>query len=384
MLDSAVKTWLEISASALQSNVRGIKATLKPDVRFMAVVKSNAYGHGTDAVVEALASEVSWFGVDSLIEAESLMRTGEITTDHSVLILGHTPFAAHDRVVRGGFRQVVYDRPAVESLSAAAQQVGGTAKLHLKVETGTSRQGILVDDIPAFIDWLKNVPAVQLEGVYTHYANIEDTSDATYAMSQLKRFADIVELIDNAGLQPELKHTACSAAVMLHPETQFDLVRVGISLYGLWSSDLTRENVKLQGNLIKLKPVLTWKTRLAQVKSLPAKTPISYGLTEKVTRPSRVAVVPVGYYDGYDRKLSSVASVLVRGQRAKVLGRICMNMFVVDVTDVDGAVAGDEVVLLGSQGDETITAEELAAKIGTINYEVVTRINPLLPRILVD
>jgi len=383
MLDQATKIWIEVSKSALAHNVRAIKAKLKPEVQFMAVVKSHAYGHGLEQVVDAVASEVDWFGVDSLGEAERVQKCKSAKVQ-KILILGHTPHEAHGRVVREGFRQVVYDRAAVESLATAAKKTGKTAKVHLKIETGTSRQGMLAEDVPEFVRWLADVLEVELEGLYTHFANIEDTSDSSYAMSQLARFEEVAQTVRDAGVEPKFLHAACSAAVMLHPETQFNLVRVGISLYGLWSSELTRENVKLKGGDLELQPALTWKTRIAQVKTLPAGTPISYGLTEKVTRDSRIAILPIGYWDGFDRKLSSVGNVLVRGQRAKLLGRICMNMCVVDVTDIADAQAGDEVVLLGQQGQERITAEELAGKIGTINYEVVTRINPLLPRILVD
>ncbi len=381
-MDSAAKTWVEVSKSALVSNVREIRSVLKPDVLFMAVVKSNAYGHGLEQVVEAVCDEVDWFGVDSLLEAERMQDAG--CRMQGIIVLGHTPHEAHGRIVAGNYRQAVYDRAAVESLAVAAKSAGKVAKVHLKIETGTSRQGMLMDDLPEFIEWIKTVSGVELEGVYTHFANIEDTSDETYAMSQLNQFKKAVEMVRSAGVNPRILHTACSAAVMLHPDTHFDLVRVGISLYGLWSSDVTRENVKLRGDQVKLTPAITWKTRIAQVKLLPAGTPISYGLTEKVSRDSCVAVIPVGYWDGYDRKLSSVGTVLVRGHRAKILGRICMNMFVVDVTDIPDALAGDEVVLLGRQGDEQVTAEEIAGKIGTINYEVVTRINPMLPRIIVD
>jgi alanine racemase len=381
MTDAATKTWVETSKSALISNVREIRHALKPNVKFMAVVKSNAYGHGIAQTVRAVGDEVDWFGVDSLGEAEEVRRggAGEV---RKILILGYTPEGAHKRLVRQGFRQVAYDRDTVKSLAAAAS-VKKPALIHLKVETGTSRQGLERAALPSFLRWLKRVPRVRLEGMYTHYANIEDTNDPSYAMKQLRRFSEATEMARSLGLAPSVLHTACSAAVMLHPETQFDLVRVGISLYGHWSSEVTRENVKLKGGAVKLSPALVWKTRLAQVKSIAAGTPVSYGLTEKVSRDSRVAVLPVGYWDGFDRGLSSVGYVLVRGRRAKVLGRVCMNMCVIDVTDIHGVKAGDEAVLLGRQGKEEITAEEMAAKLGTINYEVMTRINPLIPRVLV-
>jgi alanine racemase len=224
---------------------------------------------------------------------------------------------------------------------------------------------------------------VALEGVSTHFADIEDTTDQSYARKQLSRFRDGLEMLEGAGLPPSLRLTAASAGTILHPEARFDLVRAGIALYGLWPSAET-EAAAIDADLkIDLQPVLAWKAVIAQVKELPTGTPVSYGLTERLKRPSRIAVLPVGYFDGLDRGLSSIGKVLVRGRRAKVLGRVCMNMCVVDVTDIPGACAGDEAVIIGRQGREIVSAEGLADAVGTINYEIVARLNPLLPRRLV-
>jgi alanine racemase len=383
MIDPTAKTWLEVSRSALTHNVGAIRALLEDGTDFMAVVKSNAYGHGLEPVASAVAERVDWFGVDSLAEAEKLRGLPGLA-DQKILILGFTPAAAHRPLVQGGFRSVVYDLETARSLNEAAASLGVTARVHLKIETGTTRQGIWPAELPDFAAQVAELPALKVEGIYTHFANIEDTSDASYAQLQLSRFKEAMQTLRAAGLEPSVRHATCSAAAMLFPETHFDLARVGISLYGLWSSALTCQNLQANGTHCELRPALTWKTRIAQVKAVPAGTPISYGLTEKVDRDSRVAVLPVGYWDGYDRRLSSVGQVLVRGQRAKVLGRVCMNMMMVDVTGINGVRTGEEVVLLGRQGGETISAEELAEHIGTINYEVVTRINPLLPRNIVD
>jgi alanine racemase len=266
---------------------------------------------------------------------------------------------------------------------STAASVDHPAKVHLKIETGTSRQGIHVQDLQGFLGHLKELSNLKLEGAFTHFANIEDTTDDSYATRQMARFESALEVFAEAGMTPEITHTACSAAVMLHPATHRSMIRTGIALYGLWPSDETKVSMRHLGKDITLTPALTWKTRILQVKPLAAGTPVSYGLTEKVTRDSRIAVLPVGYWDGYDRGLSSVGEVLIRGKRAKVLGRVCMNMTIVDVTDIPDAMDGDEVVLLGRQGNESISAEEIARKLGTINYEIVTRINPLLPHITV-
>jgi alanine racemase len=242
---------------------------------------------------------------------------------------------------------------------------------------------VLEKDILDFVKLVKKYPQINIEGISTHYANIEDTTDHTYAMAQLERFKKVVVKLEKNGIEIPIKHTACSAATILFKETHFDMVRVGISLYGLWSSRETRVSANSYREKIRLQPALIWKTKIAQIKELEADTPISYGLTEKLLRPSRVAILPVGYWDGYDRRLSSVGNVIISGKRCKVLGRACMNMIVVDITDAPDVKVEDEAVLLGKQGKEEITADEIAQKLGTINYEVVTRINPQIKRIVV-
>ncbi len=373
------KTWIEVSRSALRHNAAELRRAVGSRVKLMAVVKSNAYGHGTAETVRAVGRQADWFGVDSLPEAELVRRAG---SKKPVLILGYTPFSQLKEAVRQGFSLTVYDPGTVERLARLATKAK-PAKLHLKIETGTSRQGILPTDLTPLVRGIMRRDQLRIEGLSTHYANIEDTTDPTYALGQLRRYKDALGTLSALGLEPPVKHTACSAAALLYPETRFNLVRTGISLYGLWSSELTRASLAAAGADIDLKPALTWKTLVAQVKRLPKGTPVSYGLTERLSRDSAVAVLPVGYWDGFDRGLSSVGEVLIRGRRAKVLGRVCMNMCVVDVSGIPGVRSEDEVVLLGRQGRDRISAEELAGKLNTINYEVVTRINPSLPRRLV-
>ncbi|HUT79118.1 MAG TPA: alanine racemase, partial [Polyangia bacterium] len=253
-------------------------------------------------------------------------------------------------------------------------------RVHLKLETGTNRQGLRGRELAEAANVLRGA-GVEIEGAYTHFADIEDTTDHAFAQQQLARFEELLGVLAGLGARPPLAHTACSAAAILFPETRFQLVRVGIGLYGLWPSKETRVSAAERGrNRLGLKPVMTWKTRIAQIKDVPVGEYVGYGRTFRATRPTRVAVLPVGYADGYPRALSGAAHVLAGGVRAPVLGRICMNMTMVDVTDVI-AVAGDEVVLLGRQGDEVIAAEDLARIAGTINYEIVTRAAPGAPRI---
>ncbi len=268
-----------------------------------------------------------------------------------------------------------------------AEEIGSkyakSFRVHLKIETGTSRQGILLKHLPNVLTEMQRMKHVQIEGVSTHFANIEDTSNPEYATLQFTRFQDAVQTILDSGFKPSSIHCACSAAILLYPQTHGTLVRGGISLYGIWSSDLVQHTLRSTNVSIDLQPALSWKTRVGQIKELPSGTPIGYGLTHILNRQSRIAVIPVGYWDGYDRLLSSKGEVIIRGTRCRVVGRICMNMMMVDVSSVPDIQKGDEVLLLGTSGRHTISADSIAALTQTIPYEVVTRINPLLPRVVV-
>lgn len=378
------KTWVEVSAVAIKNNIRNFQSLLRKEVKLMAVIKSNAYGHGWLEVASmARQAGVKWFGVDSVDEGLILRKAG---FKESILIMGYTRPAQIENVISHGLDFVAYDLnvlQAVKRLSERGVLKKFPAYIHLKVETGTVRQGLAGEALIDFASRASKISGLSIRGVYTHFANIEDTTDHVFANRQLENFDQALKELRTIGCDPLIKHTACSAAAFLFPETHFNLIRMGISLYGHWSSKETRAVAQKQHKDIVLKPALTWKTVIAQIKDVPKGTAVGYGLTEKVTRRSKIAVLPVGYWDGYDRKLSGLGNVLIRGKRCKVVGRICMNMMMVDVTDVKGATVEDEAVLLGSQKKDVITAEELAGKIGTINYEVITRINPCLPRIAV-
>ncbi len=368
------KTWVEVSRAALRHNARQFRRALGPHTALMAVVKSNAYGHGIAPTVRALRAQASWFGVDALPEALEVLKEAPRS---KVLILGTTLPAWMSTAVRRGIRLSV-------SSPETARDVPRGAVVHVEVETGLTRQGVGERDLPTTLRLLKKRGA-RVEGMFTHYANIEDTTDHGYARGQLARFHRSLQMAEGLlGAPVQFPHTACSAAALLFPETHFALARVGISLYGHWPSKETLVSARAAKCTADLRPALVWKTTVAQVKSVKAGTPISYGLTERMRRSGKIAVLPIGYWDGYDRGLSSIGEVLIRGRRAKIMGRICMNMCMVDVSGISGVRAGDEAVLLGRQGrGEAIPAEEIAAKLGTINYEVLTRINPTLPRLLV-
>jgi len=376
-----MKTWIEINKKALQNNISQFKKLIGKKIKLMAVVKSNAYGHGLIETAKiVINSGADWLGVDSIDEAIKLRKAGIKTP---ILILGYTLISRLADIVKYNLRQTVYSKETIDELGKQAKKQKKKVYVHLKVETGTSRQGLEKEELLELAKFIKKYPQIKIEGAHTHYANIEDTTDHTYAKKQLNRFKQAIGLLESNGIEVPIKHTACSAAIILFNETHFDMVRLGISMYGLWSSKETFVSAKEKSRKIKLEPVLTWKTKIVQTKRIKAGTPISYGLTEKVAHNSKIAILPVGYWDGYDRKLSGVGNVLIKGKRCKILGRVCMNMMVVDVGHVRKIKLEEEVVLLGKQGKEEIAADELAQKIGTINYEVVTRINPLIPRIMV-
>lgn len=381
--------WVEIEAAALRNNIAEFKRRLgsEPGLgsrpRLGAVVKSNAYGHGMiDVARIAAGAHADWLCVNNVDEGIALRRAG---ISLPVLVMGYVPLDGLNEVVEHELQPIVYNPETLDRLNAIASGRRARVGIHVKIETGTHRQGVLERDVPAFIARVKSARALRLAGVTTHFANIEDTTDHAFAESQIAAFARVADAIAALYPEPFLRHNACSAAVLLFNRTHLDLVRVGISLYGLWPSKETYVSCLERGKpSLDLRPVLTWKTRIAQVKQVPEGGFVGYGCSWRATRPTNIAVLPVGYYEGYDRELSGLAHVLVRGKRAPVRGRVCMNMCMVDVTDIPAAALEDEVVLLGRQGDERITAEQLAAWRGTIAYEIVSRIHPSLPRVVVE
>ena len=369
--------WIELNREAPDHNLKELRKGLRRGSILCAVVKANAYGHGVKQMVP-LFDSADWFAVNSLEEGIELRELGE---KRPVLVLGHVPLADLGKAVRHNLDLTVYNRETLEALAGLKLGDTGPARLHLKVETGTGRQGVLPEQIRGLVEQLQSVPGAQLVGVSTHFANIEDTLNHDYAQSQLDKFQRALEVLDGLKVKPQYIHTAATAAAILFDKTHFNLVRAGIGIYGLWPSRETYLSTLLGHRPVPdLRPVLAWKTRIVQIKQLPEGSYIGYGCTYRATRPIRVGVLPVGYADGYDRKLGNTAYVLIRGKRAPVIGRICMNLTMVDISDIPQAGLEEEVVLLGRDGEERISAETMAEWAGTINYEVVTRISSFLPR----
>jgi alanine racemase len=369
--------WVELDQAAPDHNLRELRKGLEKGTSLCVVVKANAYGHGVQEMVPLLSS-ADWFAVNSLEEGIELREFGE---RRPVLVLGHVPLDALRKAVARNLDLTVYNEETLEALRQQDLGSIGPVRLHLKVETGTGRQGILPSEVEGFVGQLKSVAGAKLVGVSTHFANIEDTLNHDYAQAQLDRFDEVLNFLDRLSIRTEFVHTAATAAGILFTKTHFNLVRAGIGVYGLWPSRETYLSTLLGHRPVPdLRPVLTWKTRIVQIKNLPEGSYVGYGCTYRATRPIRVAVLPVGYADGYDRKLGNTAYVLIRGKRAPVIGRICMNLTMVDISDNPQAGLEEEVVLLGRDGEERVSAETMAEWAGTINYEIVTRISPLLPR----
>ncbi len=382
-----MKTYIEINAAHLVHNLSEFRK-LTHEQKIMFVVKGNAYGHGLKEIVSITRalSFIHYYAVDSVEEA---LIVHAVDPDKKILIIGWADSDQIKEIILNHFEMVVPSIEYLEEVNALAGQLKQKALVHLKVETGTSRMGMrpteIVDIVkgslhPSNPEYPEHVLMV---GLYSHFANIEDTTDHSYAQQQLTVFTQLVEQLMPEG-ERLLKHFSCSASALLFPKTYFDIVRVGISAYGFWPSKPTYVSYIEKGNTpIKLKPVLSWYSRVAQVKTVEKGESVGYGLTYRAFGRSKIIVVPVGYYDGYDRKLSGAATIIVNGVNAPLRGRICMNMFMADVTHIDNVKQGDPVVLIGSAGDETISADHLADLCGSINYEVVSRINPLIPRLVI-
>jgi len=374
--------WIEIERSALEHNIQQFRNLIGTRRKLLVMVKANAYGHGMFEVAGiACNSRADWLGVQSVEEGVSLRRE---KFECPILVVGYIPLDNLKKAVINDLRITVYNPESIDKLGEVCRKLGKKAFLHIKVETGTYRQGVDKGDILAFVEKIRRDPQLVLEGVSSHFANIEDTTDHTYARQQLHNYHTIIQNLKEYKINIPVKHFSCSAATILFSETHFDMARIGIGIYGLWPSKETYLSSLLQDqHPISLKPVLSWKARIAQLKKVPKGAMVGYGCTYKTGRESLLAVVPVGYYDGYPRNLSNTSYILINGERAPLRGRVAMNFLVADVTDISGVRLEDKVVLIGKSGNDAISADSLASWQGTINYEAVTRINPFIPRIVV-
>ncbi len=373
--------WIEINRKALLHNLKLIRSLVKDKTKIIFVVKANAYGHGIKPVVEVAEKSgvVDWYGVNSIEEAIELRKLG---VKRDIISLGYIERDEIEEGIKNKIRFTVYNPDYILALEAKAKKLKKTAYFHLKLETGTGRQGINKNEWKKYKKILDKLKYAKFEAVSSHFANIEDTIDHSYADYQLRRFKRFYTMIKKDGFSP-LRHFSCSASTLLFPETHFDFVRVGISAYGYWPSNETHLSFLLKyKNELELKKVLSFYTKIAQLKELKKGSYISYGLTYKTTQKTRIAVLPVGYYDGIDRKLSNRGYFLLKGERVPIRGRVCMNITIVDVSHMRNLNSEDKVTLIGKDGEEILTADNWAQNINTINYEVLARLSEKIPRIL--
>ncbi|MDO8493125.1 MAG: alanine racemase [bacterium] len=370
-MHKGLRTWVEIDSKAVKHNIAVFRSVISKKTKLMAIVKSNAYGHGLWDFAKLANKNVDWFGVDSITEGLTLRKHG---IKKPILVLGYT--------LPEMFADAVKNDISITISSADGMNVVLTYKLpvkiHLKIDTGMHRQGFNISELKKACKILQNTKMV-VEGMYTHFASAKNPSFPKETNEQLGLFNEAIKVVEDAGFKP-IKHASATGGTLLFPQAHYDLVRVGIGLYGMWPS---KDTMRAMENKIELKPVLSWKTVIGEVKILPEGGGVGYDATEKLSPRSKIAICPIGYWHGYVRAFSSIGNILVRGERAKIIGRISMDMIVIDITKIKGVKAGDEVVIIGKQAKNKISADELADISGTINYEVVTRINPLIKRIIV-
>ncbi len=377
----SAQLWAEINTDAIAHNIRQLKKLLAPDVTLMAVVKADGYGHGAVACARtALANGAAFLGVARIEEALTLRRAGIAAP---ILIFGFTPPELTKTLLTHQLHQTVYDLETAQAYSAIAVDAGKKLTVHVKIDTGMGRLGFAMaadkkstEVLAQSVRTIATLPGIHLAGLSTHFATA-DSLDVAMANDQLKNFKALADQLDNNGLKIHFLHTSNSAALLAHPKAHFNMVRPGIALYGLSPFDAPLP----QG--VALRPAMTLKSRIIHLKTIPVGTPVSYGATWRAKTATQIATIPIGYADGYRRNLSSVGRMLVKGQTAPVVGRVCMDLTMLDVGHIQGVETGDEVVVFGSQDKATVSADELARQLGTINYEIVSALTARVPKVYV-
>lgn len=374
------KSWVEISRGSLINNIKVFRGVVGRKVRIVAVVKANAYGHGMIEVATILShmADIDMFAVDSVQEALKLRNLG---IRKPVIVLGYTLTANLRIAILNDMSLTVYDLHHLETIRAMG--LSKEAKIHLKIETGMNRQGVHLADIKEYLRFIeKNHKTMRLEGVSTHFASADNIKDKKLFVSQLRKFNKALQMVQETGISTQnlLVHCAASAATFVNETAHFNTIRMGIGLYGLWPSEDVANYYKSEKKEINIQPVLSWKTIVAQMKMINKGEVVGYSGTWKAKKKTKIAVIPVGYADGFDRGFSNNGWVLIGKKYAPIVGRVAMNMFMVDVTKLGRVNEGDVVTLINAKSTDLLSADDLAERIGTINYEVVTRISPLLER----
>lgn len=376
-----LRTWVEIDKKALKNNYNAFRGLISEDCQLMAVVKSNAYGHGlVDYSLEMQKLGADFFGVDSIIEALTLRKNG---IKKPILVLGYTMPENFNEAIKNNISLTISSFEQLEKISRLFTS-GDIARndkiklnIHLKIDTGMHRQGFQLDEVEKAAKYIKDqLPHINIEGIYTHFAAAKDPAFPAETNKQIEQFEEAVEIVESYGFKP-IKHTAATSGTIVFPKSNFDMVRIGIGIMGLWPSQETKDC--FEKNFV-LEPALHWKTIISEIKDIKKGESVGYDFTETLDKNSTVAILPIGYWHGYRRDLSSIGRVLVGGKRAKILGRISMDMTVIDITGIKNVKICDEVILIGKDGREEVSAYELAFLSDTSWYEIITQINPLIKR----
>lgn len=362
----------EIDLSAIEQNIFNVKKLLKPETKLMIVIKADGYGHGAFPVAKVLDPVADAYGVAILEEGLTLRRIG---IKKPILILGFTPEQQYQEMVEKDIMTAVFTYDMAEGIAEEAKRQKKTAKIHIKIDTGMGRIGFQPSE--ASIATIKRISALenlQIDGIFTHFAKA-DEKDKTYFEEQFAKYQWVCRRLSEEGVEIPVHHVANSASIMELPKAQLDMVRSGIITYGLYPSD------EVDASLLALHPAMSMRATVSFVKQVPAGSGIGYGISYITKSPARIATVPVGYADGYSRALSNRGFVLIHGKRAPIVGRICMDQFMVDVTHIPDVCVGDVVTLLGKDGNAEISAEELSAWAGSFNYELICDVSKRVPRV---
>lgn len=367
-------TWVEIDKSAIKQNIIKFRRLVGSKCLIMPVVKANAYGHGFLDVARICdkSPQVDRICVVNDEEALSLIEN-KIRKPVQILTFFDTKKAKIGlKLAKNDVIFPLFSLEQAKFLNKVGDRAGKNVQVHIKVDTGASRVGLLPNEVISFLEKLHQFPRLKIEGLFSHFAASEE--DRIFTEYQMRNFEQLVSEIESRGYKIPMKHFACSAASVLFAKSRLNAIRLGLSLYGLYPDNLSRKKINLE-------PALSWHTKIIQVRTVPAWTKIGYGGSFTTKKTTKLAILPVGYWDGYDRRLSNTAQVLIHGKKCPIRGRICMNICMVDVTAIKNVKAGDSAVLIGKQGNSVITADDIAGWSGTINYEVVDRINPLIKRV---
>ncbi len=376
-MEQYARGYAQVDLDAIVSNMKNMSKHIKAGTKMIGVIKTDGYGHGSIPIAKTLQKYDFMYGFAVATAEEAFeLRENDITLP--ILILGHTFPYSYERLIKEEIRFTVFSTDMVETLAKEAAKLGKKAKVHIKVDTGMNRIGIMPDEEGfSFVEKLSHMKDIEIEGIFTHFARA-DEKDKTYAYAQLDKFKVFTQRIETElGLTRLVKDCSNSAGILEMPEANMDVVRAGITLYGLAPS------ADVDMSVVDLRPALSLYSTVVYTKWVPAGSPVSYGGTYVTDRETHIATIPLGYGDGYPRGLSNKGYVLIRGQKAPILGRVCMDQFMVDITDIKNAREGDKVTLIGRDGEEEISANTLGDLSGRFNYELVCDLSKRIPRIYI-